>query len=432
MTPPARILRKLFPYLSTFASFNAIQATQLLLPVLVLPWLARSLGPEAYGLCLYMGVISGIITLVMDWGFPFGGTRDVAINRGREETLGRILADALSAKALLAAGCFLACLLLSPLVPHALSHPGAYALAILAGIGRGISPAWFFQGLGQGMRRMAVWDVSSGALVLLLTIVCVREAENWPVYLLLLAVVKGGAYFLLTARQLRKYAHAAFSLRRGREALIRHRTLFAGNMSTMVCNRGTQLILGYFLLPSQMGMLVTADKIVRAAVSLNYPLMQTMFPEVCIMGRAEGKSAVRLLRLALAGTAGIMACGAAVLWFGAPWLADVVLGSAYADILPVLRIMSFFIPVLACNDVLAGQILIPSGHEKAQTLVKAAAAILSLPAAALLGHFYRLAGGACLPLLLQSCILLGLTWSVLRHCPEFFSLGGKSGTSPRL
>ncbi|MDR1659969.1 MAG: oligosaccharide flippase family protein [Desulfovibrio sp.] len=425
MTLPARISRKLLPYLATFVSFNAIQATQLLLPMLALPWLARALGPEAYGLCLYMGVVSGIVTLVMDWGFPFGGTRDVAMNRGREETLGRILADALSAKALLAACCLLVCLLISPFVPHALTHPGAYALAVLAGIGRGMNPTWFLQGLGRGMRRMAVWDMASSALVVLLTIVCVREAAYWPTYLLLLALVKGGAYLLLTARQLGQYTHAAFTLRRGWGALTRHKTFFAGNLSSLACNRGAQLILGYFLLPSQMGMLITADKIVRAAVSINYPLMQTMFPEICIMGRAEGGLTARLLRFTLLGTAMAMTCCAAALWLAAPWLADFVLGSAYTDVPPVLRVMSFFIPVQACNDVLAGQILIPFGHERVQTLVKAAVAILSLPAAALLGRFYGLAGGAFLPLLLQGCILLGLVWSVLRYCPEILSPGGK-------
>jgi PST family polysaccharide transporter len=287
MTHPARIPQKLLPYLSTFVSFNTIQAAQLFLPMLALPWLARVLGPEAYGLCLYMGVISGIVTLVVDWGFPLGGTRDVAMNRGRKEALGTILADALSAKAMLAACCFLVCLLLLPFVPHAPAHPGAYVLAILAGISRGISPIWFFQGLGQGIRRVAVWDAASSALVVPLVVVCVREPADWPVYLLLLAIVKGGSYCLLTARQLGQYPHAAFSLRRGREALTRHKTLFAGNMSALVCGRGSQLILGYFLPPSHMGTLVTADKIVRAAVSMNYPLMQTMFPEICIMRRAE-------------------------------------------------------------------------------------------------------------------------------------------------
>ncbi|MDR2744153.1 MAG: lipopolysaccharide biosynthesis protein [Desulfovibrio sp.] len=431
MTLPAHILRKLLPYLSTFVSFNAIQAAQLLLPMLVLPWLARVLGPEAYGLCLYMGVISGIVTLVMDWGFPFGGTKDVAMNRGREEALGNILADALSAKTLLAACCFFACLLLSPFVPHAPDYPGAYVLAILAGISRGISPTWFFQGLGQGMRRVAAWDTASSALVVLLVVVWVREAADWPVYLLLLVIVKGGSYSLLTARQLGRYPHTAFSPRRGWEALARHKTLFAGNMSALVCGRGTQLILGYFLSPSQMGMLVTADKIVRAAVSVNYPLMQTMFPEICIMRRAEGERTTRLLRLTLLGTAVAMTCGASALWFAAPWLADVVLGSAYTAVPPVLRAMSFFIPVQACNDVLAGQILSPLGHARTQTLVKAAVAILSLPATALLGYFYGLAGGACLPPLLQGCVLLGLIWSVLRYCPGIFSPGGSSANALR-
>jgi PST family polysaccharide transporter len=420
MGPSLRLLRTILPHIPTFVSFNAIQAAQLLLPMLALPWLARALGPDAYGLCLYMGIISGIAALVMDWGFPFGAARDAAMQRGQEKAQGRILAGVISAKILLAIGCALGALLLSPLLPHALDYPGAYALAVLAGISRGLSPMWFFQGQGRGIQSMAVWDASSSALVLLLAFLCVKAPEHWPVYLLLLALLKGSTYIFLTVRELRSYRQAAISPRRGWETLKRHKTLFAGNLSTLALIRGTLLVLGYFLSPAQMGSLVTADKIVRAAASLNNPAMQTMFPEICAARRTDGKLTTRMLRLTFFGTAAIMACGASAIWLIAPRLVDFVLGGAYTDVTTSLRVMSLLIPLQACNDVLAGQILIPLGRDMAQTLIKATTALLGLPAAALLGHFYGLAGGACLPLLLQGVILLGLGWSVRRACPEFF------------
>ncbi|MDR1777378.1 MAG: oligosaccharide flippase family protein [Desulfovibrio sp.] len=425
MTLSARIKGKLLPHVSSFVSFNVIQATQLFLPMLVLPWLARSLGPEAYGLCLYLGVITGIVGIVMDWGFPLGATRDVAVNRGREKELCDIFSGVLSAKVLLACCCALSCLFLSPLVPHALDYPGAYALAVLAGIARGVSPIWFFQGLGQGIQRVACWDAASSVLALALTIACVREPSDWPLYLLLLGLAKGGAYLALTLQQLRLHSPASFNPRRGWLTLVRHKTFFVGNLATLIYLRGTQLILGFFLPPAQMGMLVTADKIVRATVSLNYPLLQTMFPEICIMRKADGNRATRLLRLFFFGAAALMILGAGLLWLLAPWLIDVVLGAAYSEIIPVLRIMCFFIPLQTCNDVLAGQVLTPLGGERFQTLVKAAVALVSLPAAAALGAWHGINGGACLPILLQGGMLLGLVLSTARICPELFVPGGE-------
>lgn len=413
-----RLIRAL-PHLSTFFSFSAIQAAQLLLPLLALPWLARVLGPEAFGLLMYMSVVSIVTGLVMDWGFTLGAVRATAVCREKPAALAKILGDVLSAKILLAAACTAAGLVLLPFLPHAAAHPGAYALAVLGGLSRGINPTWFFQGVGKGMRRMAVWDLGSSAAVLLLTIVCVRAPDDWPKYLLLLALCKGLAYALPTSGLLRRQ-HVSYSVRGGLKALSRTRTLFGGVLSSLVYNNGTQLILGFFLPPAQMGMLMAADKIVRAVVSLSAPVTQTLFPEICALRDAEQRRAAHLLRCSLLGTALVMLCATAAVWCAAPLLIGLALGQAYAAAVPVLRIMAFLIPVLACNFVLGTQTLVSFGQEKSLTLTLAAAALLSLPAAVFLTHFWGLAGAACLPLFVEGGIFLGLSWSVLHFCPAAF------------
>lgn len=420
MTRRFERLRGLFrPHLATFVSFGAIQAAQLLLPLLALPWLARVLGPDAFGLLMYMSLVSVIVGLVMDWGFSLGGVREAAACRGESRALSELLGRVLSAKIVLMLGCLLGSLALLPLLPHAAAHPGAYALAVLAGFSRGLNPTWFFQGMGQAMRRMACWDVCSSALVLLLTFACVHAAADWPRYLLLTACCKGFAYLWLTAGLARRY-RVALGLSGGRQALLRTRMLFASVLSSLVYTNGAQLLLGVFLPPAQMGMLVAADKIVRAVVSVSNPVTQTLFPEVCALRHTQPERAARMLRWSLAGTATVMLCATAVVWFAAPWLIGLALGAAYAEATPVLRIMAFLVPVLACNFVLGTQTLVPFGQERALTLTQAAAGILSLPAAAMLAHFWGVRGSACLSLLVEGGIFLGYAWSVLRLCPAAF------------
>ena len=405
-------LRSLFlPHLATFISFSAIQAAQLLLPLLALPWLARVLEPEAFGLLMYMSVISVIIGLIMDWGFALGAVRKAAASRGQERALADLLGQVLSAKILLMAGCLLGSLALLPLLPHASAHPGAYGIAVLAGLGRGVNPTWFFQGIGEGMRRMACWDVCSSALVLVLTFVCVHAAVDWPRYLMLTAFCKGLAYLWLTMGLTRRY-RISLSLIEGWRALRRTKILFASVLSALIYNNGAQLVLGFFLSPAQMGMLVATDKIVRAVVSVSNPVTQTLFPEICALRGAQSGQAARMLRWSLAGTA--------LVWLFAPLLVRIALGPAYSGTVPVLRVMAFLVPILACNFVLGTQTLVSFGQEKALTITQAVAGALSLPAAAFLGHYWGLTGGACLPLLVEGGIFFGLAWSVLRLCPSAF------------
>ncbi len=413
-------LRSLFlPHLATFISFSAIQAAQLLLPLLALPWLARVLEPEAFGLLMYMSVISVIIGLIMDWGFALGAVRKAAASRGREGALADLLGQVLSAKILLMAACLGGSLALLPLLPHASAHPGAYGIAVLAGLSRGVNPTWFFQGIGEGMRRMACWDVCSSALVLVLTFVCVHAAVDWPRYLMLTAFCKGLAYLWLTMGLTRRY-RISLSLIEGWRALRRTKILFASVLSALIYNNGAQLVLGFFLSPAQMGMLVATDKIVRAVVSVSNPVTQTLFPEICALRGAQSGQAARMLRWSLAGTVLVMLCATALVWLFAPLLVRIALGPAYSGTVPVLRVMAFLVPILACNFVLGTQTLVSFGQEKALTITQAVAGALSLPAAAFLGHYWGLTGGACLPLLVEGGIFFGLAWSVLRLCPSAF------------
>ncbi len=413
-------LRSLFlPHLATFISFSAIQAAQLLLPLLALPWLARVLEPEAFGLLMYMSVISVVIGLIMDWGFALGAVRKAAASRGREGALADLLGQVLSAKILLMAACLGGSLALLPLLPHAASHPGAYGMAVLAGLSRGVNPTWFFQGIGGGMRRMACWDVCSSALVLVLTFVCVHDAADWPRYLVLTTLCKGLVYLWLTMGLTRRY-RISLSLIEGWRALRRTKILFASVLSALIYNNGAQLVLGFFLSPAQMGMLVATDKIVRAVVSVSNPVTQTLFPEICALRGAQSGQAARMLRWSLAGTVSVMLCATALVWLFAPLLIRIALGPAYSGTVPVLRVMAFLVPILACNFVLGTQTLVSFGQEKALTITQAVAGALSLPAAAFLGHYWGLTGGACLPLLVEGGIFLGLAWSVLRLCPSAF------------
>ncbi|MDE5879001.1 MAG: lipopolysaccharide biosynthesis protein [Desulfovibrio sp.] len=431
MKPPrlaARLTRLARPYLATFFSFSAIQAAQLLLPLLALPWLARVLGAEAFGLLMYMSVLPPLITLVVDWGFPLGGAREAATLRGDKAALSGLLGAVVTARLLLALGCGVCGLLLLPVLPHAAAHPWAYGAALLMGVTRGLSPVWFAQGVGRGMERMAAWDVGSSLCALGLTVLVVRGPEEWPLYLLFTALCKGLAYGGLTLGLMRAWG-ARPALRHGWAALRRTRTLFASSVASTFSVSAGQLVLGYFLSAADMGLLVAVGKIVRALVKLLNPAIQTLFPELCArqghrpaspgLPGAPGSpdATARLLRLFLVTAALCMLLAAALAWLLAPWLMRLALGPGYAGAVPVLRLMLPLVPLLGCDMVLGAQVLVPLGLEKQQNRVQWAAALLSLPLAALFAWQFGLTGGALLPVAAEALTFAGLWACVARSCP---------------
>lgn len=413
---PARVVR---PYLSTFFSFSAIQAATLLLPLLALPRLARVVGADAFGLLMYMSVISVVVSLVMDWGFTLGAVRETAAARSQDDVLTALLGEVLSAKILLAcltvAGSFVLC----PLLPYTEAHPGGCFLAVLVGIARGISPLWFFQGTGRGMLRMACWDVGSSALILCLMFLFIREPGHWPRYLLLWALCKGGAYLWLTSGLFLRYR---FTVSLVSSLHILHRTakFFVGILAALIYTNGAFLILGYFLPPQQMGLILASDKIARASVSFSYPITQTLFPELCALRKNRSEQAASLLQWSFVVTAVFMICLAGIIWLLAPFLIAAFLGHSYREAVPVLKTMIFFVPLYACNCVLGTQTLVPYGHEQKLIRVQIFAAAVSLPSAACLGYYGGLHGGSYISLIVESIIFSGLLCAVWRCFPVRF------------
>lgn len=387
-------------HLGVFFSFGAIQAAQILLPLLALPWLARILGPEAFGLLMYMCLIPPVVALIMDWGLMTGGARAAANSREDFASRGDLLRSVLTAKLILAAASLGVCLLAWPFAPHAATHPFGWFLAFCAGIAKGSSPVWFFQGLGCGMRRMAIADVAASFTVLLLCISFIRRSEDWPLYLFFLALCKGIAYFYLICGLARKYP-GKIEAKAGLGVLWRTKILFIGPLSTTICNSGTQLVMGYWLGAAQMGIISASHKMFRALAGLANPAAQTLFPETCRIAARDGKKALVLLWYALGLTLACMCLAALLAWFAAPWLIDVALGKNYGQAVPVLRAMLAAAPLMALNQMLASQGLLPFRLEKIQAVAQGAAALASLPLAAFLARRFGMMGCAWLPFIIE-------------------------------
>lgn len=414
--PLERLLALILPHLTTFFSFSAIQVAQLVLPLLALPWLARVLGPDTFGLLMYMSVLPPLVELATEWGFRAGGTREAARLRGDKEALGKLLGAVISGKLILALACMVAALLLLPFIPHAAEYPLGYRLAILMGVSRGMTPVWFFQGAGFGMQRMALWDVGSSLCALALTFIFIRQPEEWPLYLFFNALCKSLVYGTLSYKLMCDW-NGRLSFKGGWLALASTRTLFASAMAGTLSVYGSQMVLGFFLSASDMGLLVSMSKIIRALISLANPAIQTLFPELCAIHSQRSPKAARLLLLFLAGTTGCLLLASALVWITAPWIINLALGPHYIAAVPVLRLMLLFVPLAGCNMVLGAQVLVPLGLERQQNLVLWCVALLCLPLAALVSALGGLEGGALLPSLAEALTLLGLALCIWRNCP---------------
>src|SRR5579884_4151622 len=77
------------------------QAGRKIIPLLSLPYLARTLGPKGWGLVAFVTALAEFIVILIDFGFNLSATREIARHRDSPERCGNVMAGVLGAQALL-------------------------------------------------------------------------------------------------------------------------------------------------------------------------------------------------------------------------------------------------------------------------------------------------------------------------------------------
>lgn len=386
----------------------------LLIPLLAFPWLGRVLKPESFGLLMYMCLFPPLFNLLVEWGFPLGGARKAARQKENPDALRRLLGEIVTAKLLLAFSALFASLALIPLLPFARQWPWAFFWAALAGSAKALSPLWFYQGTGRKLSLYACLDISFSFLALTLIFIFIRHPGQWPLYLIFLACCRLGANLCLTGMLWPSYPfkiNIAGALRAIRE----NTALFAALFFSNVYHYCFQLVLGYFLIASEVGIIVALDKMLRALSGLVNPFTQTIFPEICVLRDSDPRSAWRTLRLSLLLTFLAASAAAALVWLLAGPIIKIALGAAYPQAPQILRVMILAVPAAACAQVLGSQTMAPFGMDSVQARICALVSLASIPFSAALAYYFGMRGAAFAPLFVEFSLFSGYLAALRRE-----------------
>ena len=85
-------LRKVFsqPLMVNVASLGILQLANYIIPIIIIPFVVRALGVEIFGKVSYAQNIITYLTIVVNYGFEYSATQDVAINRDDRNKLSTV------------------------------------------------------------------------------------------------------------------------------------------------------------------------------------------------------------------------------------------------------------------------------------------------------------------------------------------------------
>jgi PST family polysaccharide transporter len=357
-------------------SLQSVEFLKKIVPLLLVPYLARVLGAGGWGLVAFAKSFSAYLVRVIEYGFNLTITRRIARHKDDPGELNQIFTDVISVTSLLVIVVFVigysSSFILSEFEgPFLLWATLGYALA------KGLHPVWWFLGLEQ-MRALAVFEGVGKLITLVTMFLLVKGAgDAWiavSLYALGAAVTTILGFIWAFRRVSLRIPRPPRMLKMVREGF----SIFLYQWASILYSVGNSFTLGLFVAPQYVGYFAGAEKISRASWSILTPVGRALFPRLSDLVKSDIKEARRLVRI----STGVLVVASVFMGIfmiaAAPSIVSILLGEGYKPAVPVLQILSVVPLLMAIQNVLGEQWMIPHGMDWHFTVIIVIGAITHL------------------------------------------------------
>ena len=376
------------------------------LPLVTVPYLSRTLGPAGWGLVAMAQAFGMYGNLIVDYGFVYSATRQLATASGRQE-IEEIIAGVSGAKILLSLAALLATSIAYLFVPLFHDHPALLWMAVASEIVKALLPVYYFYGI-QRVAIASLLDISARTLAAVGIFLLIHgPGDAWKIFALN-GVTAAAALVIGHALILKRYALRWPRIADGWTMLRQGWAMFLFRSAHSIYTLGNAFILGLFASPAAVGYYAGAEKISTAAVGLLAPLTTVLYPRAAALVKTSLLKGAKVTRFTfyLVGTGSVLL--GLILWFGAPLIIRVILGPHFAQSEGVLRVLSLRAPLIAWTNILGFQWLLVLGMERQFQKVTLAALFLNTLLATLLAPRFSYQGMAWAVVASQTLCAIGI------------------------
>ena len=324
------------------ASLGVLQIANYLIPFLLLPVISRILGATLFGSVSYAQNIVTYLTLLVNFGFEYSATRQIALAGDDKEQKKRIFWSVMTVKMLLLLASFVILALLSLCMDRVADDMRLYFYTALINVGFVLFPTWYLQG-EQQMYKMALVNFLIKLTGALLVLALIREATmyRWYPLLLSLAGVAGGASAMVYV--IRHFGIGPYTCSRSslREVITPSWPIFLNNIFGSLYTTVNMTLLGLFAADDTVGYFSAAQRLVMALIMVVVlPVSTTVFPEISRRFKESPQIGMAFLKRVML-YAGGAAAGVSILTFlSAPLAIRIIYGTEFTPAIDILRWLS--------------------------------------------------------------------------------------------
>ena len=345
-------------------SLVSLQGLGYLLPLITLPYLVRVLGISSYGSLAFTLAIINYFSLLVDFGFDWSATKQIAENQESRSKISQVFWDVLWAKVVLASAGFLILFVLSQTIPSIYEIRTLLYLACLIVLANTLFPSWLFQGK-ERMGWATITNITARILTIPLLFVFVKTSNDiWVVIALqvltaFLAAV--GALYIVKKNDWITYKPPSF--RGAANQINAGRHIFISTTAVSLYTTSTTVILGLMTTPEAVGIFSAADKLRQAAQGVLTPISQAIYPRLNALASKSHQEAVKLLKRLLIIQSLLGVAVSTGLFMGAELLVTNLYGDEFKDAIPLLKLMSLLPLIISINNIFGVQTLLVFGFK---------------------------------------------------------------------
>lgn len=322
-----------------------IQGTNILVPLLALPYLGRALGPDGFGSLAFAQLILQYLILTADFGFNLTATRRISQAKGDKNAISTIVVNTSIVR--IALGVF-ACLVTyaaTLVIPQLNSSRHIILISFAAVAGSILTPAWLFHGLEKNHIFAAITALPRfAALIPLATLIKTPADLTLAAWLQFGPQLATGLICVIWISYSKPFPLCAPKISQIKFAFSDGLHIYTSTILSSIYIYVNGLIVRFAGGEAALGIYAAAEKLVKAVSALISPVVQAVYPRVC-NGSNHSLKKIYLIIIAIT-----LSC-----WLGSLAIGDLIISLVYG---PHFHESSTVLKILTVAPIFSGMSMI--------------------------------------------------------------------------
>ncbi|MFV0530118.1 MAG: oligosaccharide flippase family protein [Flavobacteriales bacterium] len=346
--------------IQNFSYLSVLQVLNLVIPLLVYPYLIRFLGSDVFGLVIFAQAIISYLVIVVSYGFNISGAKAISINRTDKNEVSKIFSSIFFIKLILLLIIILVLMGLINIVPSLKENKVLFLLTLWMCLYDIFFPIWYFQGIEQ-MKYITFISLVMKSFFLISVFLFIKSPADYllvPIINIVGTILSGlvAFYIIIFKHKVKIYRPKLADIK---SELKSSTPIFLSNVSIQIYVATNKVIVGFFIGMESVTYYDLSEKILTFLRTPQTVLSQAIFPKVS--KEKNIKFVKNIFKISVIGNVLLILIAFIFSSFIVQFLLN---GEVHKDAVLLLKILLVTIPIIGMSNVFGIQTLIPFGYNK--------------------------------------------------------------------